>query len=113
MIVWLDEARKIIARNDLISKDEATQYLCDSCLWIENLEINPPSVSENQIVQSYLKDDMSTRYEIIDVVTEISEQEVVNTEILLNQVTQDARLTEIDETLAVILLNSTGGALNV
>jgi|GEM_PF-2719986 hypothetical protein len=40
-------------------------------------------------------------------------QELVNAEILLNQVTQDARLTAIDETLAVILLNSTGGVLNV
>lgn len=40
-------------------------------------------------------------------------QEVVNAQILLNQVTQDARLNAIDETLAVVLLNSTGGALNV
>lgn len=40
-------------------------------------------------------------------------QELVNAEILLNQVTQEARLTAIDEALAVILLNSTGGVLNV
>lgn len=42
-----------------------------------------------------------------------TEQELINAEILLNQATQDTRLTAIDETLAVILLNSTGGALNV
>ena len=43
-----------------------------------------------------------------------TEQELVNAEILLNQVTQDTRLAAIDETLAVVLLNSTGGgALNV
>ncbi|HCT64258.1 MAG TPA: flagellar basal-body rod protein [Lachnospiraceae bacterium] len=42
-----------------------------------------------------------------------TEEELVNAEILLNQVTQEARLTAIDEVLAVILLNSTGGALNV
>jgi len=40
-----------------------------------------------------------------------STQEVVNAEILLNQVTQDARLNSIDETLAVILINSAGGVL--
>lgn len=42
-----------------------------------------------------------------------TEQELINAGILLNQATQDTRLTAIDETLAVILLNSTGGDLNV
>lgn len=65
----------------------------------------------------------STEYEVTDgyftvtsipePVVEPTEQELINAELLINQVTQEARLTAIDETLAVILLNSTGGDLSV
>lgn len=50
-------------------------------------------------------------WEDVVVVETPTEQELVNAEILLNQVTQDARLTAMDETLAVILLNSAGGVI--
>lgn len=47
---------------------------------------------------------------IMDVPTE---QELVYAEILLNQATQDTKLAAIDETMAEVLLNTVGGALNV
>lgn len=52
--------------------------------------------------------------EILGAVIESStEQDLINAEILLNQAMQDTRLTAIDEALAVILLNLTGGDLSV
>ena len=38
-----------------------------------------------------------------------TEQDLINAQILLNQAEQDAKLKEIDEALALILLNQEGG----
>lgn len=38
-----------------------------------------------------------------------TEQDLLNAQILLNQAEQDAKLKEIDETLALLLLNQEGG----
>lgn len=42
-----------------------------------------------------------------------TDQDLINAQILLNQAEQDAKLQEIDETLALILLNQEGGIQNV
>ncbi len=84
MLVWVDEAKKITAWNEMISIDEAKQYLSDKCIWVENLKIIPPSVAENQIVQSYLNDDMSIRYKVVNVFMELTEQEQTALETSVN-----------------------------
>jgi len=44
-------------------------------------------------------------------IPEPTTQDLINAEILLNQASQEARLTAIDETLAVVLINSAGGVI--
>lgn len=46
-------------------------------------------------------------------ILEVTEQEVINADILLAQAEQTAKLKAIDEALAVILLNITGGDARV
>jgi len=41
--------------------------------------------------------------------SEITEQDLINADFLLNQAEQSAKLNEINETLAVLLINQSGG----
>lgn len=88
--------------------------VCDSYLSGEVTADNMISIAEDFVLTSkkYFNGEW-VEYTPEPIVEVPTEHELINAEILLNQVTQESRLTAIDETLAVILLNSTGGDLNV
>ena len=88
--------------------------ICDSYLSGEVTADHMIAISEDfSLTNKKYVDGKWVEYTPVPIVEVPTEQELVNAEILLNQVMQDTKLSAIDETLAVILLNSTGGALNV
>ncbi|MGE4215252.1 MAG: flagellar basal-body rod protein [Anaerotignaceae bacterium] len=94
--------------------DENGIVVSDSRLSGEVIANNMIAIAENFDVanKKYVNGEW-VEYTPEPIVEVPTEQELVNAEMLLNQVTQDARLNAIDETLAVVLLNSTGGDLSV
>ncbi len=55
MLVWFDENKKITAWNEIISKQEAKEYLARDCIWVDK---NMPIAEEKQgqYAEFYLKD---------------------------------------------------------
>lgn len=89
MLIWIDENRKITAWNEIISEEEAKKYINAGCLWVSDLEINMPEITESQTVEMYLNEDMTIRYEIVSIVEPITDTErailetAINTEYLV------------------------------
>lgn len=78
----------------------------------ESYEIDTTVTSYNFNGTDYgVTDGHFTVIPIPEPITEPTEQELINAEILLNQAAQDAKLAAIDETLSVILINNVGGVV--
>lgn len=108
MLIWIDENRKITAWNETISETVAQEYISSSCFWVEELKIEMPEISEKQAVEMYLNEEMTIRYEIISTTDPISEQEILQAEMLLNQCNILVNQENQDTVLAEILLNQLG-----
>ena len=108
MLVWIDENRKITAWNEVISEEEAKKYINTGCLWVSDLEINMPEITESQTVEMYLNEDMTVRYEIISIEEPIPEQDQIQAEMLLNQCDILINQENQDAVLAEILINQLG-----
>lgn len=108
MLVWIGGHRKITAWNEVVSEEEAQQHINDGCLWVSDLEINMPKITETQSVEMYLNEDMTVRYEIISIEEPISEQDQIQAEMLLNQCDMLVNQENQDAVLAEILINQLG-----
>lgn len=105
MLVYLGFNRMITAYNPDISKEEAQEYLTESCLWIDGLKIEPP-YEEGKRVLMYLNEDDTIRYEMEDILEE--EKEITNTDILQKLQEQEKRNLDRDEFMLeqqLLLLN--------
>lgn len=108
MLIWTDKSRKITAWNEIISEEDAKKYINTGCLWITDLEINMPEITESQTVELYLNEDMTVRYEIVSIEEPISEQDQIQAEMLLNQCSMLINQENQDAVLAEILINQLG-----
>lgn len=70
MLLYLDDDKRIFAYHDTLSKKESQNYLEDSsCMWVDDLSIEYPQYDkETQYVNIYLNEDMTVRYEIMDII---------------------------------------------
>lgn len=108
MLIWIDGNRKITAWNEIISKEDAKKYITTGCLWVSDLEINMPEITETQKVEMYLNEDMTIRYEIVSTEEPISEEDQIQAETLLNQCSILINQENQDAVLAEILINQLG-----
>ncbi len=119
MLLYLDKyTTEVIAFNDVINKEEATQYLVpDEVIWVDGLKIEEPQTKHNEIVKKYfdgtkidyviqkiepveevVNEHEKTTREIHENVTTVSDDNMINMDMLLDL---DLKITALLEHLGI------------
>ena len=110
MLIYL-EGNKVVGYNPNITKEEAEPYINENTVFVEGLNFDY-ELKEGYITEIYVDDNYKPRYEYIkiDDNIEISDTELIQAEMLLNQESIIAKQKEHDEILAELLLGQQKGA---
>ena len=109
MLIYL-EGNKVIGYNPNITKEEAEPYINENTVFVEGLNFDYEP-KEGYITEIYVDDNYKPRYEYIkiDDNIEISDTELIQAEMLVNQESIIAKQKEHDEILAELLLGQQKG----
>lgn len=109
MLIYLD-GNKVVGYNPTITKEEAEPYINENTVFVEGLSFDYDT-KEGYITEIYVDDNYEPRYEYIkiDDNIEISDTELIQAEMLLNQESIIAKQKEHDEILAELLLGQQKG----
>ncbi len=109
MLIYLD-GNKVVGYNPTITKEEAEPYINENTVFVEGLSFDYDT-KEGYITEIYVDDNYKPRYEYIkiDDNIEISDTELIQAEMLLNQESIIAKQKEHDEILAELLLGQQKG----
>ena len=109
MLIYLD-GNKVVGYNPTITKEEAEPYINENTVFVEGLDFEYDT-KEGYITEIYVDDNYKPRYEYIkiDDNIEISDTELIQAEMLLNQESIIAKQKEHDEILAELLLGQQKG----
>ena len=109
MLIYL-EGNKVVGYNPNITKEEAEPYINENTVFVEGLNFDY-ELKEGYITEIYVDDNYKPRYEYIkiDDNIEISDTELIQAEMLLNQESIIAKQKEHDEILAELLLGQQKG----
>ena len=104
MLIYL-EGNKVVGYNPNITQEEAEPYINENTVFVEGLNFDY-ELKEGYITEIYVDDNYKPRYEYIkiDDNIEISDTELIQAEMLLNQESIIAKQKEHDEILAELLL---------
>jgi hypothetical protein len=105
-----------VLSKEFVPPNAIDYIIVDKYPYIENIKgksgyISGCNLSTGEIIIAY--DDLEENYESNEPEPQPTDQDLINAQILLNQAEQDVKLKEIDETLALLLLNQEGGIENV
>lgn len=114
MLIYL-EGNKVVGYNPSITKEEAEPYINENTVFVEGLEFNY-EVKDGYITEIYIDENYKPRYEYIKTEPteetkddEISDMEIIQAEMLLNQESIIAKQKEHDEIFAELLLGQQKG----
>ena len=110
MLIYL-KGNKVVGYNPSITKEDAEPYMNDeNTVFVEGLEFNYET-KDGYITEIYVDDNYKPRYEYIKINDniEISDTELIQAEMLLNQESIIAKQKEHDEILAELLLGQQKG----
>ena len=115
MLIYL-KGNKVVGYNPSITKEEAEPYMNDeNTVFVEGLEFNYET-KDGYITEIYVDENYKPRYEYIKIEPteetkndEISDTEIIQAEMLLNQESIIAKQKEQDEILAELLLGQQKG----
>ncbi len=105
-MVYILEDGRVLTDKSLIENEQ----------YIELLEYPEPIYQDGKVGIIVGIENDAIKYEFVNIpepvdppIPQPAEQELLNAEFLLNQTEQSAKLKEIDEAIAVLLMNQTGG----
>lgn len=111
MLLYINYDKRILGYHEDINKKDSQNYVNESgCIWVEDLTIEyPEHDKETQYVDIYLNDDMTVRYEIMDIIKACSANQH---EKLTSQIHNNVEMETIDNLINMDMLLTLDEKLN-